>query len=256
MMNRLGNYRGIGSPAPGMWGWWMATEAYVEDVGIPATRITTDGADIGSLKDMSGNGRNAYSPSSLIAPTYRVNILNGLPIWRHSGTLALISTAGHIITNGIYSVYLVFRALTWGNNIAILSLDDDTGNILIRTPNSGGSSGDWAIRNNSSGGSSASVNYPVNEFHMMAGTCGSSVTLYNQKDAAAPVTGAGSVSGSVGAGATRIQMGRLGDSGNPLHGEIAEMVLYNAYHGNPNTAPESLQTRRYLNRKYNLGLTI
>lgn len=80
--------------------WLMANEAVYIDGG---TTLAADNQTVQQWNDQSGNGRNASEATN--KPTYRTNIVNGMPSVRFDNTDRLLSTA--LTTANSASVFVV-----------------------------------------------------------------------------------------------------------------------------------------------------
>lgn len=250
-MLQVNNLTGFGAsgveipspPLTNLWGWWSAEEAYTETSGTPTTLITVDATAIGSLKDLSGNGRHMYQTTAADKPTFQTAEFGAFPSIRNATTDFMTTAAGVFPTlDGTYSVYIVFRCTTYGTNSALFSVNSNTPAFMLYQ---NGASGDIALGYTAA---TLTVNYPINVTHLLGGTWAPSGTFYLAKDGGAP----SSVASPANAGScTLVYIGKFG-TGNSFQGEIAEVLFYDASHGNPN-AGDGLLARQYLDAKYGLG---
>lgn len=235
-------------PLTSLWGWWKADEAYTETSGTPTTLITTDGTAIGSLKDMSGNGRHMYQTTAANKPLYKTNQLNSLPIIRGSDNTDFMDTTGAAPTmDGTLSAYIVFKCTTYQTNAAIIGTDSASPNFILYQ---NGSSGDVDVTN-ASAATTLRSNYSTGAFHLIGAVWNAGSTWYHAKD------GGAAASAAVGANSGTGTVVRLltFDGGNRFIGDIAEVLLYDVAHPNPDGG-DGLTARKYLNQKYALGFSL
>lgn len=241
---------GFGPPTTGLWGWWHAGEAYVETSGTPANPVTSTGQSVGSLKDMSGNGRHMYQATEANKWTLKNSAIGACPALSNRTSLGpCMATTSMPIQDRTYSFYAVFQFADYVANAALFGTDNNSPGLLLYL---NGSDGDMMLTDGSIAG--PVLSFALNMPHVLGGswtTFGGNWFL--ARDGETPVSAAAGFGSGTG---TALRWGNFGSSpGNSFMGEIAEMLFYDVSHGNPN-AGDGLLARRYLNLKYNLGYAL
>jgi hypothetical protein len=241
---------GLVPPSTGLWGWWHAGEAYAETSGNPSNPVTSTGQSVGSLKDMSGNGRHMYQATEANKWTLKNAAIGACPALSNRVALGpCMATTSAPAFDRTYSIYGVFQFSDYITNAALFGTDNNSPGILLFL---NGSDGDLLLSDAS--GAGPGLNFAMNMPHMLGGswsTFGNNWFL--AKNGEASVSAAASFGSGTGLG---LRWGNFGSSpGNSFMGEIAEILFYDVSHGNPN-AGDGLLARRYLNLKYNLGYAV
>jgi len=205
---------------------------------LAADRITglVDGDPVSTWADGSGNGKNA-TQTGTARPTYKTNILNGLPVLRLDGSNDCMETASTVTVASIFFVAKYSGGATWATSfMGILTaaggFTSDSADIWFIGSSSGGTafydpgSAFANIYKNGAGPSSlGTANIaPMNAFAYINGTRSSAVTK------------------TVKIGQDRNNAGRF------LNGDIAEIIMYSV-------APSSgdrVILQNYLAAKYAL----
>lgn len=245
-----------GPPTTGLWGWWSAAEAYTQTSGTPSTLITTDGTAIGSLKDLSGNGRHFYQTTTAAKPAFKTNIVNGLPSWRTANG-DYMDTTGNAPPGSPYdvSIYCVIKPSGFEQNAGVLCTNNDSSTYQIWSDNAA-STGQWLARyGNLSGASQASLQtYANGSVAIMAISMKLSNKIYHAKNGGSALASTGNAPSTPGGGGTVMRLCRFAGNGYFI-GDMCEMLFYTSYHGNMATG-DGLAVRQYLNAKYNLGFSL
>lgn len=242
----------IEAPTTNLWGHWMGSEVYTETSGTPSTRQTTDGGDIGSLKDMSGNGRHFYQTTASAKP-HMEEAPTGF-----NGEDCIDFTSQYMVTTG--SVY-------WPDNFSIYVVAERdawvTLGVLTGSPTAGtgiffqdGNAGQGASSPNFYCGNGVPESNAAGPYSL---TNGSPFLAAGSKDASENtslrVDDSSTLTGTTYAFNSTLLMW-LGYSGGSAYwnGRLAEFLLYDTAH--TFTTGDGLQARQYLNQKYDLGLGI
>lgn len=237
-------------PSMALWGWWDTGLSYTETSGTPSTPISADGTQSGSQIDRSGNGNHLYAAGGLsgFGPIYKTNIINGLPAARYNTP----AVAGHqMLTTGSptgnsFSIFAVAKQTSINQPYdGLISSTDLNPRYFI---GGGGGAADLRIFN---GGTGAVAAFSANTFHLVAGTIDNTgsfpttLQIDNNTKVTANATGGGVLGAQVSIG--------LFFNGY-WTGDIVELLLYTAVL-DPSSG-DGLLARKYLNNKYNLGLTL
>lgn len=266
MMHRLGFYP-FGGPAvltpPGtdMWAWYMGSEAYTETSGTPTTKQTTDAGAIGSLKDMSGNGRHMYQATTAAKPTLvAASAMNSLPAIRTaSGDFMATAASTFIPTTSPcnFSLYAVLRPTGWQSNAALFATDFDPGIVMPGWTTS--NTDEYCARYGNDSGSQRNIlKWAQGANHLITMSQSLSSIIYHSIDNLQGVNGFPTAPSSTSGGsATKMQLCRFAGNGYFI-GDIVELIVYNgnsAYHKD-GSGGNGLLVKQYLDWKYNLGLGI
>lgn len=201
-----------------------------------------DGDAVATWTDSSGTGNTASQSVALNRPTYKTNILNGLPVVRFASVSVnymTIATPLLFNTSGANASMFIVIKQTTSATVGVLSVGN----------------GGWFLRYTSvTSASYAHVGQTVitqtvvNQFNVLqVRRAGLNTEIGVNGTLQAPVLQGGY---TVATGLANY-IGVLTDAlGNPMNGDIAEIVLYNT----TLTDPQQLQVARYLGGKY--GITV
>lgn len=219
---------------------------------LKADAITglADGASVTTWSDSSGQGNNAIQASTPLKPTYKINIVNGLPVVR------FVALSGQHF--GFADVFSGFTA----GEVFIIVKDNIDPPLAIDVD------GLWTF-----GTSGLRTHFPFSDSVLYDGwgsdtrkttgdptlSLASAFRLYNVSSQAnewvSRINGVQhfrTVTNTVGFTATAY-LGRSNVTGNSyLDGDIAEIVIFNAVL----SSFDRTQIQAYFSSKYNLGLTI
>lgn len=200
---------GIGSP----WGWWQADSISASDNDL-----------IDSWTDSSGNGRTATSDGGGARPTYKTNIVNGLPVLRFAGADWFDIGSTNLDQ---CSYFIVWSRANAANNDAVLL--HDGGNYAYLQYGSL-----WYF--------AASTNVTL---AMAAGTFMLKECVYNNSRVKGYTNGSSSFDVANSANAV---FRYIGGSGFNLNGDVAELIIYDS------AVSDTLRAaiEAYLNAKYGL----
>lgn len=240
----------LAPPSTGLWAWYDAAYSYTETSSTPTTLITSDGTATGSGFDRSGGGHHVYQTSGAAKPTFKTNIINGLPVWRFATASSQFLTAAAVPSHTVV-IYCVINPTTWANLRGIVGVGGDNSNpraVLNQSSTGGGASPRIALFNGGYG--AVSDQATLTNAHLIAASIGaasSTLKVDNNSDITAAVAGGG-------AGSNTELGSNTGNSGY-FNGDIAEVLIYTATTHNF-ASGDGLLARQYLNTKYNLGLGI
>lgn len=206
-----------------------------------AGRITglNDGDTIATWSDASGNGRHATSAAG---PTYKANIINGLPVARFNGSnqyLATTTTPSLAQPNTVFVVGKLSNA--WTGDGAMFDSTTALGQFFEIYPLDTKAYQMYAGFGVNSATTKTSKAFRI--FEVTFAGASSSVIV----DGATVVTGNSGSSGIAG-----LRIGSRGNNSKWLNGDIAEIMVFNANVSSSNRA----LIRAYLYQKYARGLRL
>jgi hypothetical protein len=228
-------------PSTGLWTWVKAEDgAFEQTSGTPTTPVTS--GSIGSLKDLSGQGRHFYQPTASRRPTYQM--VSGKPAARFQANAQQFLQCPTAPGGGSpRTVYLVASYPAWSNNAPVLGTEASSPHTYLALHNASPQVGAY------NGGFGPHANVSPNVPHLLAvtfngGTCTIQIDNDPPVTASTPATGLGG----------QLQIG--GNTGNGFFGnwDVAEMVVYTAAHNFG--AGDGLTVRQHLNTEHGLGLSL
>jgi hypothetical protein len=213
------------------------------------TSTTTNGANISSWSDQSGNGRNATMATSSKQPVYHSSVVNGLPAIYTNGGPRFLELDLSSIANGEFTIFAVTQRATsniFNYFIGIYPGVSSNGNLSLGFRQS--SQSNLTLPTGSSRGTItgyAGANEPATAMWTdYSSTATRRVTL-TQDGVEKQVTGSGgTITAQTGIG----QIGR-GSNTAGFNGYISEIIVYNRVL----TSTERNQIQTYLAVKYGLA---
>ena len=232
-----------------LWGWWDATNSYSETSGTPSTPITVDGTNMGSMLDLSGNGRHLYTDPTYKAK-FKTSIFGSYPgVDFGNATYDMLTTSSGVKPGDTLSGYIVLIRDSW---VQLGAQIGDVNNTLFLADGNTAQGFD-GVDDLTTGGLLVDgvVDMTNGTTHLVAfSMAGSGSTTRLKVDDNATTTGT-RYSGYDAPG--RLQVGRYAGY-NCWNGRMAELVIYNVQHDTD--AATALLIRQYLDWKYNLELEI
>lgn len=236
-------------PATGMYGWYRADEVYAETSGSPLSRVTVEGASVGSLKDSSGNNRHMYQTADNRKPILKQNIVNGKPVIRFDGNLHAATNPGD--TMGYrgdafplnHSIYFVVKKTNVDTSVTNRNLIVDLGVNTYLNFNYGALN----TLTHNAGSLQVTIPYSNTKYDILSVSVNTTGTSYLTVGSQV-VTSTTVPSSTRGAG---FDIGG-GIYQNYADMDVAEVIIYSAAQ-DPNNG-DGLNVRKYLDQKYGLGL--
>ncbi len=216
---------------------------------LDASRLTgfSDGAGVTSWNDRSGNGHAAIQTTASRQPTYRSNVLNGLPVVRFDGVDDALD-AGEID---------LYRT---GQTIFVVARVDVAKNQIFVSQHAGSTDGSWFFAGTPTGLKYVVINADSHRVDYNASVAG--VTNFGiwtarytggRMDIAVAgrdLSGNGAQSGLIKDDNQHVVVGDYGGPGWKLDGDVAEIIVYNR----SLSAIERTAVENYLGTKYALRL--
>lgn len=206
---------------------------------LPANRISglVDGDPVASWTDFSGNSNHAVQATGSKKPTYKTSIVNGLAVVRYDGSDdVLVSPADFPASFTIFAVVArTFDAATNRYLIAPNATDNPQLAFLNNT-----NTFTWF-------GVGTTAAYTPSAFHVL--------TIYRNGSTTGSiqVNGGTAVTGVPGTGtSTDTVIGAAYTQGNVLHGDLAEVIMYNVVL----TSDQRQQIEQMLAAKYAITMSV
>lgn len=258
-MHRIGFYPKAGAadlvpPQTSLWGWWMGSEAYTETSGTPTTKQTTNLGAIGSLKDMSGNGRHFYQATGSAKPAYiAASVFNSLPGFRIASGDSMDTNAQVIPSTAPchFSLYCVLRPTGWNGNAGLFCTPNDSS--IIQAGWTTGTTDEYTARYGNDSGSQRNIlKWAQGANHLIHMSQALSSIIYHTDNGLGGVNGYPTAPSTSGGSGSSQRLGRFAGNGYFI-GDIAELLVYTAYHRD-GSGGDGFLAKQYLDWKYNLGL--
>lgn len=228
----------------GLQGWWKGDVGVFSDAG---TTPCVDGNGIYQWNDQSGNARNLTQTVAGNRPVYKTAIVNGNPIARFTSASPSYfngAAVSNFFAVGAKTAFVVYQhtanasTTLWADaSTKIAQVLDSTGTAL-RAYND-----DGAADNASKSGLISGSWYVGTLLH-------SGGTLYSGANDTRTASLTGTASGNTSSLTGALLVGMQTGSVNPISGDIAEMLFYNA----ALSEADRQGIEAYLSRKYNIAL--
>lgn len=204
-----------------------------------------DNDAVGTWGDSSGTGHDVTQGTATKKPTFKTNIVNGLPVVRFDGTNDLLSSGLVNFTNATATIFIVCTGSSTANGDALV-VDAADGNTFYEMRVD--STSQLAFRAVTLGTTTEDTQSQTGTFMVMGGVRGtSSVTAYINGVTNSSAT----PSGSQKTGNSKFQIGEFGLGFQFFGGDIAEVLFYNNDIGTTNRQA----VEDYLGAKYAITIT-
>jgi len=240
-------------PMTDLWAWYHAEEAYTETSGTPTTLQTTDNADVGSLKDLSGNGYHVYQTVAGEKPHYLTNQQNGLPGIDFDGSNDHLDGATSSFPSGdnTLSIFIVAEWDATANLKAIFGAANSARPSMVigfgtSLPNNN-VVGFYANNNGDPISGSATIGDQTGTTYLIAASrTGTTAKGAIDAQTTQSITVGGGTGGSI------LSLGHYNNN-SKYNGRIFEVLFYDAYISDFDSG-DGLLARQYLDQRWGLGL--
>lgn len=221
-------------PTANLFGWWNASNAYTDD---GTTLCSNSGVDVcKQLTDLSGNSRHLTQITAGYRPTWYSSQLNSFPSVRFDGSDDRIVKTSIAQAQPLTVVWVWKQSVFNDNQCWALQANNDA---YVKSSNS-----KLRVASSFDDGTTLSIN----TFYM-------GFIVLNGASSLSKINNSADTTGSTGTDALdKVNLGCNNGESGFMTGDVCEMMIYSSAYAS--TSGEGLQIRRYLNSKYNLGLTL